>query len=103
MPKEERDVKIFGLQMISMLESMQGDGCLQRGLSPLSPKDSMWHAAQYIDYGRGWHAHMPWVILFLQKLIPRKKSRRPPIYLKEFVQEGVKNVPRQKRHTQRNL
>ena len=31
MPKEERDVKIFGLQMISMLESMQGDGCLQRG------------------------------------------------------------------------
>ena len=62
-----------------------------------------WHAAQYIDYGSGWHAHMPWVILFLQKLIPRKNSGRPPIYPKEFVQEGVKNVPLWKRHTQRKL
>ena len=52
---------------------MQGDGRLWRGQSPSSPKDSMWHAAQYIYYGSRQCACMPWVILFLQKFIPRKK------------------------------
>ena len=33
----------------------------------------------------------------------KRNSRRPLIYLKEFVQEGVKNVPLQKRCTQRKL
>ena len=70
------------------------------GPSPSLQKDSTWHAAQYIDYGSRQCAHVPWVILFLQKLIPRKNSRRPPIYLKEFIQEGVKNVLLWKRHTQ---
>ena len=26
--------------------------------SPPLPKDSVWHAAQFIAYGRGWHAHV---------------------------------------------
>ena len=73
------------------------------GQSPSLPKDLMWHATQYIDYGSGWCACMPWAILFLQKLIPRKNSGRPPIYLKEFILEGVKNVPLWKRHSQRKL
>ena len=71
--------------------------------SPLSPKGSMWHTAQYTNYGSMWHACMPWAILFLLKLIPRKNSRRPLIYPKEFIQEGVKIVLLQKRHTQRKL
>ena len=73
------------------------------GQSPSSPKDSMRHTAQYIDYGSRWCACMPWVTLFLQKLSPRKNSRRSPIYPKEFIQEGVKNVLLQKRCTQRIL
>ena len=35
--------------------------------------------------------------------VSRKSSRRPPIYLKEFIQEGVKDVLLWKRHTQRKL
>ena len=69
----------------------------------MSPKGLMWHAAQYINYGSRQHACMPWVILFLQKLIPRNNCGRLPIYPKEFVQEGVKNVLLWKRHTQRKL
>ena len=73
------------------------------GQSPLSPKGPTWHAAQYINYGSGRHTHMPQLILFLQKLIHGKNCRRPPIYPKEFIQEGVKDVPLQKRCTQRRL
>ena len=40
--------------------------------SPLSPKSLMWYTAQYIDYGSRQHANVPWVILFLWKLIPGK-------------------------------
>ena len=35
--------------------------------------------------------------------VSRKNSRRPPIYLKEFIQEGVKDVLLWKRHTQGKL
>ena len=73
------------------------------GQSPSSPKGSMWHAAQYIDYGSRWHACVPQVILFLWKLISRKHCRRHAIYLTEVIQEGVKNLPLWKRHTQRKL
>ena len=69
----------------------------------MSPKGLMWHAAQYINYGSGQHAHMPQVILFLQKLIPRKNCGRHTIHPTEFIQEGVKDVPLWKRHTQRKL
>ena len=102
-PRKREMSKYLCLQMISMLQSMQGNGGLWRGQSPSLPKDSVWHAAEYIDYESGQHACMPWVILFLQKLIPEKNSRRPPIYLKEFIQQSVKNLPLQKRHTQRKL
>ena len=73
------------------------------GRSPSSPKGLTWHTAQYIDFGSGWHAHMPWVILFLWKLIPQKNCGRQSIYLTEVVQEGVKNLLLWKRHTQRKL
>ena len=65
--------KYSWLQMILMLQIMQCDDSLQRGQSPSSLKGSMWHTAQYIDYGSGHCICMPQVILFLQKLIPRKK------------------------------
>ena len=73
------------------------------GQSPSSPKGSMWHTAQYINYGSRWHAHMPWVILFLWTLIPRKNCRRCTIYPTEVIQEGVKKLLLQKRCTQRKL
>ena len=34
---------------------------------------------------------------------PQKNSRRQPMYLLEFVHEGIKNIPLQKRQTQRKL
>ena len=45
---------------------------------------------------------MPWVILFLQKVIPGKNCDRQAIYPTEFIQDGVKNLLL-KRHTQRKL
>ena len=38
-----------------------------------------------------------------QTCFMEKNSRRVPKYLTEFIQEGVKNIPLRKRHTQRNL
>ena len=63
----------------------------------------MWHAAQYTDYGSAGCTCVPQLILILLKLIPRKNSRRSPIYPKTFVQEGIKIVLLWKRHTQRKL
>ena len=40
---------------------------------------------------------------FSQTQFPEKNSGRLPIYLTEFVQEGVKKVPLRKRHTQQKL
>ena len=73
----------------------------REGQSPSSPKRSMWHAAQYINYGSRQCTHMPWVILFLWKLIPRKNCGRHAIYPTEVVQEGVKNLLLWKMCTQR--
>ena len=96
-------LKYLQLQMISMLQSMQCNDSQQRGLITIAAKGLTWHAAQYINYGSRQCACMPWVILFLQKLIPRKNCGRCAIYLTEVIQEGVKNLLLQKRHTQRKL
>ena len=58
-----------------------------RGLITIIAKGLMWHTAQYIDYGSGQHAHMSWVILFLRKLIPRKKLKEAS-YISERVHPG---------------
>ena len=50
-----------------------------------------------------WSACIPAVELILLNLFHRKNSGRLPIYLKEFVQEGVKNMPLSKRPTQQKL
>ena len=50
------------------------------------PKDSAWHAAQFITYGSRQHN------LLTRVQFPEKNSRRPPIYPTEFVCEGVKDV-----------
>ena len=47
----------------------------------------MWHAAQYLNYGSRQHARVPWVILFLQKLIPRKQFWEDS-YISERVNPG---------------
>ena len=67
------------------------------------PNHSVWPAQQFITYGTGWHAHAPLAILFLQNFIPAKNCRKRPIYPSEVVCEGIKNIPLQKRHTQRKL
>ena len=96
-------LKYLQLQMISMLQSIQCDGTLWRRVFTIIAKSfDMAHSTVYQLWE--WAACMcAWVILFLQKLIPEKNSRRPPIYLKDFIQEGVKDVPLEKRCTQRKL
>ena len=65
--------KYSQLQMISMLPSMQCDDGLKRGQSPSSPKGLTWHAAQYMNYGSGWHVGSPQVPFLMCTLeIPQK-------------------------------
>ena len=44
-----------------------------------------------------------WPYYFSGISVPQKNSERPPIYLSEFVCEGIKNIPLCKRWTQRKL
>ena len=56
-------------------------------------KGSTWHTAQYINYGSAWHAHMPWVILFLWKLIPRKELQDASYISKRVCPGGCQGCP----------
>ena len=44
-----------------------------------------------------------WPYYFSRISVPQKNCRRPPIYLSEFLCEGMKNIPLCKRQTQRKL
>ena len=86
-----------------MLQAMDTETVYNEVQSPPLPKGSAWHAAQFTVYGIMQLACMLQAYLFLLKLIPGKNSRRLPVYPKEFVQHGVKNMPLRKRRTQRKL
>ena len=72
-PRKRDMLKYSWLQMISMLKACNVMMVYRGGQSPSLPKGSTWYAAQYIDYWSRWGTCIPWVILFLWKLIPRKK------------------------------
>ena len=83
MPKEEREMsKAAWLQMISMLQVMDTNNSLKQGM----PNSSMWHAAQFTYYGSKWCTHVPWVILFLPNLTPKKFWKA--VYLSRRVHSG---------------
>ena len=69
----------------------------------MSPNHLAWPAQWFITYGTGWCACAPLAILFLRNFIPAKNCMRWPMYLSEIICEGIKNIPLQKRHTQRKL
>ena len=50
-----------------------------------------------------WSTHAPHVQLILLNCCAGKNSGRFPKYFLEFIEEGIKNVPLMKRHTQQKL
>ena len=81
-------LKYLWLQMISMLQSMQCNDGLWRGVNHhhhQKVRSGMQHSILTMGVGR--HAHMPWVILFLQKLIPGKKLQET-CYISNRVHPG---------------
>ena len=77
-------LKYSWLQMILMLQSMQFDGSLWMGLITIIAKRF---------YGSRQCTHMPWVILFLQKLIPRKKLWEASYRSKRVHPGGCQGCP----------
>ena len=76
---------------------------MRRGAFTLSPNVSAWLAQRFTAYGTGWCARPHQAILFPRISFPQKNSRRWPMYLSEFVCEGIKNIPLWKLQTQRKL
>ena len=102
-PRKREMSKYLHLQMISMLQGMQGNNSLQRGsITIITKRFNMAYSTVYQLWE--WVAHMCATgDIISPKINSQKKSGRLPIYPKEFIQEGVKNVPLQKRQTQRKL
>ena len=75
-------------------------------------KGSFHHCRQMFRHGSldgsllmeqgGTHART-WPYYFSGISFPQKTSRRRPMYLSEFICEGIKNIPLWKRRTQRKL
>ena len=92
-PRNREMLKYLQLQMILILQSMQCDGSLWRGLITIIAKRLTWHAAQYINYESRQCACMPQVILFLQELIPRKKFWEASYISKRVHPGGCQGCP----------
>ena len=96
-------LKYSWLQMISMLQSMQCNNSLWRGLITIIAKRfDMAHSTVYRLWEEAVHTHATGDIIS-PEINSWKNCGRHIIYPTEFVKEGVKDVLLQKRHTQRKL
>ena len=96
-PPKNRDLsKTVQMQIVSMLQGMESDSSLKRGLVTAIAK-SFGVACCTVHRLWKWMAcmHATGIINSLES-IPRKNSRRPPIFPTEFVREGVKDMPLRK-------
>ena len=85
------------LQMISMLQDMEDDNILQRGLITIvAQRFDMTYSTVYQLWEQAACMHATGMISHGNS-IPGNNSGRLPIYPMEFVHEGVKNVPLRKR------
>ena len=85
--------KYLQLQMISMLQTIQCENGLQRGSITIVNK--RFDVARSTSY-RLWELVVCTCAMgdiISPEINAHKRWGRPPIYLKEFVQEGVKDVP----------
>ena len=102
-PKTREMLKNACHQIVSMLQAMETSDCLCQGsVTSITKRFSMACSMVYRLWGCMESMHAMGII-DSPELNSQKKSRRPCIYLKEFVQEGVKNELLRKRRTQRKL
>ena len=102
----------------------KGEGDVEKsvdsdGYHDPNASDGQWHEKWSFHHGRrmfrhgsldstllmeqgGAHART-WPYYFSGISVPQKNCGRPPIYLSEFICEGMKNIPLHKRRTQRKL
>ena len=86
-----------------MLQGMESDSSLKQGLvTAIAKRFSMAHCTVHCLWKRAACTHATGIINS-PEFYSWKKSRRPLIYLTEFVCEGVKNVLPRKRQTQEKL
>ena len=96
-------LKYLWLQMILMLQSMQCDDGLWRGsITIITKRLNMAHSTVYRLWELAVQTHATGDIIS-PEINSWKNCGRHTIYLTEFIQEGVKDVPLQKRCTQRKL
>ena len=103
-PKKREMSKTQQIQMVTMLQMLQTDNGMRRGaFTMVAECFVMAHSTVHCLWNRVVRTHAHGHIISPEFQSHKKISRRPPIYLWDFVCEGIKNIPFCKRQTQRKL
>ena len=103
-PKKREMSKNQRIQMVSMLQMLQTENGMRRGAFTIFAECfGMAHSTVHCLWNRVVCMHATGHIISPEFHSHIKNSRRWPMYLSEFIQEGIKNIPLQKRWTQRKL
>ena len=102
-PKKRERSKSQQIQMVTMLQMLQTDNGMRRGaFTMVAECFVMARLTVHCLWNRVVRTHAHGHIISLEFQSHKKISRRP-IYLWDFVCEGIKNIPLCKRQTQRKL
>ena len=103
-PKKREMSKNQRIQMVLMLQTLQMENGMRRGAFTIVTECfGMAHSTVHCLQNRVVCMHATGHIISLEFHSHKKNSRRWPMYPSEFIQEGIKNIPLQKRWTQRKL
>ena len=92
------------IQMVSMLQMLEMDDSMWRGAFTIIAKSfDMARSIVHCLWNRVVRMHATGHIISPEFHSHKNNCRRRPIYPSEVICEGIKNIPLQKRHTQRKL
>ena len=96
--------KSWWIQMVSMLQILETDAGMRRGAFTIVAKPfSVAHSTVHCLWNRVVCMCTTGHIISPEFHTHKKNCGRRPLYPSEVIREGIKNIPLQKRHTQRKL
>ena len=103
-PKKREMLKNRQIQMVSMMQMLQMDNGMRRGAFTIVANCfSMAHLMVHYLWNRVACMHTSGYIISPEFHSHKKIAGDGPMYLSEFIHEGVKDIPLWKRQTQRKL
>ena len=103
-PTKREMTKSQRIQMVTMLQTLETDDSMRSGsFAIVAECFGVARLTVYRLWNRVVHTRAHGHIISPEFQSHKKKCGRPPIYLSEFVREGIKNIPLRKRRTQRKL